>query len=91
MDWKMGAALSLIPELEDVVQRGSREKRIEALQRITALFLDGADSHNDEHVRLFDDVFGLLIEEIEASARRIVKSSGAGEQRAGQRVAPAGP
>jgi len=30
----MGAtALSLIPELEEVVQRGSREKRVEMLQR----------------------------------------------------------
>ncbi len=31
-----GAALSLIPELEQVVQHGSREKRVETLQRITA-------------------------------------------------------
>jgi uncharacterized protein (DUF2336 family) len=45
MDWKMGASLSLIPELEEVVQHGSRQKR------------------------LFDDVFGILIEEIEAKAR----------------------
>ena len=65
----MGATLSLIPELEDVVQHGSREKRVETLQRITALFLDGASRYNDEHVDLFDDVFGLLIEEIETKAR----------------------
>ena len=65
----MGAALSLIPELEDVVQRGSRQKRAETLQRITALFLDGASSYSDAHVDLFDDVFGLLIEEIETKAR----------------------
>ncbi len=65
----MGATLSLIPELEEVVQRGSREKRVETLQRITALFLDGAGSYNDEHIGLFDDVFGLLIEEIESKAR----------------------
>jgi uncharacterized protein (DUF2336 family) len=60
---------SLIPELEDVVQRGSREKRTETLQRITALFLDGASRYSDEHVDLFDEVFGLLIEEIETKAR----------------------
>jgi uncharacterized protein (DUF2336 family) len=60
---------SLIPELEEVVQRGSREKRTEALQRITALFLDGASRYNDEHVNLFDEIFGLLIEEIETKAR----------------------
>jgi len=61
--------LSLIPELEEVVQRGSREKRAETLKRITALFLHGADHYNEEHVDLFDDVFGLLIEEIETKAR----------------------
>src|SRR5271167_4555321 len=64
----MGAR-SLIPELEDVVQHGSREKRTETLQRITALFLDGASRYSDEHIDLFDDVFGLLIEEIETKAR----------------------
>jgi len=65
----MGANLSLIPELEDVVQHGSRQKRAETLKRITALFLDGASSYSDEHVELFDDVFGLLIDEIESKAR----------------------
>jgi uncharacterized protein (DUF2336 family) len=65
----MVATLSLIPELEEVVQHGSREKRIDTLQRITALFLDGAGQYNEEHVDLFDSVFGLLIEEIESKAR----------------------
>jgi uncharacterized protein (DUF2336 family) len=65
----MGAAVSLIPELEDVIQRGTREKRVETLQRITALFLNGASQYSDEHVELFDDVFGRLIEEIETKAR----------------------
>jgi uncharacterized protein (DUF2336 family) len=65
----MGAALSLIPELDDVIQHGSRQKRVETLQRITALFLDGASLYKDEHVDLFDDVFGRLIDEIETKAR----------------------
>ena len=65
----MGATFSLIPELEEVVQHGSREKRAETLQRITALFLNGASNYNDEHVDIFDEVFGLLIEEIETKAR----------------------
>src|SRR5271156_518439 len=64
----MGAALSLIPELEEVVQRGSRQKRVETLQRITRLFLAGASCYNDAHVDLFDNVFGRLIEEIETKA-----------------------
>ena len=65
----MSAALSLIPELERVVQHGSRQKRVETLQRITALFLDGAGTYTDQHVDLFDDVFGLLVDEIESKAR----------------------
>src|ERR1700728_4243219 len=69
MDLRMGAAFLLIPELEDIVQHGSRHKRVEALQRITALFLDGASHYSEEHVGLFDDVFGRLIEEIETKAR----------------------
>ncbi len=62
-------AVSLIPELEDVVRHGTRAKRVDALQRITALFLDGAKSYSDAHVDMFDDIFGLLIEEIEIKAR----------------------
>jgi uncharacterized protein (DUF2336 family) len=65
----MGAASSLIPELEEVLQRGSRHKRAEVLRRVTALFLAGAESYSDAHVALFDDVFALLIEEIETKAR----------------------
>ena len=65
----MQAVPSLIPELEDIVQNGSPRRREQALRRITALFLDGASVLNDEHVRLFDDVFNCLIEEIESKAR----------------------
>ena len=46
----MGAApASLLPELEEVVQHGSAEKRAETLRRITGLFLDGASAFKDEH------------------------------------------
>ena len=65
----MGSALSLIPELEHVIQHGSRERREETLERVTALFLGGADRYSDQHVDLFDDIFGLLIAEIETKAR----------------------
>lgn len=72
--FEMGANLSLIPELEDVVQRGSPEKRAETLERMTTLFLNGASRFSDEHVDLFDQVFGLLIEEIETKARAELSS-----------------
>jgi len=64
----MGVPASLLPELEEVVQHGSAEKRAETLRRITTLFLEGAPRFNDDHVALFDDVIGCLIEEIEAKA-----------------------
>ncbi len=65
----MGAALSLVPELQEVMQHGSRRKRVETLQRLTTLFLSGASNYSDAHVDVFDDVFGLLIKEIEGKAR----------------------
>jgi uncharacterized protein (DUF2336 family) len=65
----MRAAQSLIPELEEIVQHGSPRRRAQALERITALFLDGAGAFSEEHVSLFDDVFNLLIHEIESKAR----------------------
>jgi uncharacterized protein (DUF2336 family) len=63
------AVPALIPELEDVIQSGSAERRTQALQKITDLFLHGAGQFNEAHVDLFDDVFGRLINEIEAKAR----------------------
>ncbi len=64
----MSVPASLLPELEEVVQHGSAEKRAETLRRLTTLFIDGAPLFASEHVALFDDVIGCLIEEIEAKA-----------------------
>ncbi|HET7849678.1 MAG TPA: DUF2336 domain-containing protein [Pseudolabrys sp.] len=64
----MGDPASLLPELEEVIQHGSAEKRAETLRRITTLFLESADRINDDHVALFDDVMCCLIEEIETKA-----------------------
>ncbi len=61
----MAALASLIPELEDVLQRGSAAKRAEALERITTLFIEGADRLNADHVELFDEILSRLIIEIE--------------------------
>ena len=65
----MAPAFSLIPELEKVVRHGSDERRSEALRRITNLFLHGSGRFNEDHVRLFGDVFVMLINEIESKAR----------------------
>ena len=65
----MAPGSSLIPELESVVRNGSDERRSDALRRITALFLQGSNKFSEDHVRLFDDVFVMLINEIESKAR----------------------
>jgi uncharacterized protein (DUF2336 family) len=65
----MAAPASFIPELEDVIRRGSAERRAQTLQRITSLFLDGASQYSEAHVGLFDEVFTRLIAEIETRAR----------------------
>jgi uncharacterized protein (DUF2336 family) len=65
----MSADLLRIPELDEVVERGSPERRTKTLERITTFFLDGANRFNDDHVQLFDLVFSRLIAEIEARAR----------------------
>src|SRR4051794_18460194 len=69
MGMRMAAPVSLLPELEDVIQCGSPERRADALQRITTLFLDGASRFNEDHIRLFDDVLTRLTVEIESKAR----------------------
>jgi uncharacterized protein (DUF2336 family) len=65
----MSPAASLIPELEEIVQHGTPERRAETIRRITHLFLAGAAKFNEDHVALFDEVFGRLINEIETRAR----------------------
>jgi uncharacterized protein (DUF2336 family) len=65
----MHASVDLLPELDDMLKNGPRDKRADALKRITGLFVGNAESYNDEHIRFFDDVFGRLIEEIETKAR----------------------
>ena len=65
----MSASASLIPELEDVIQNGSAERRAKTVQRIANLFVDGSSSFNEDHIGLFDDVLCRLVVEIEAKAR----------------------
>src|SRR5262249_57600151 len=65
----MSAHASHIPELDDLIERGSPGKRATTLERMTAFFLDGASRFNDDHVRLFDVVFSRLIGAIESTAR----------------------
>jgi uncharacterized protein (DUF2336 family) len=65
----MGAHQSLMDELEDAVQSGSRDKRVETLRRITDLFLTAPAQLNDAQIGVFDDVLTHLVERVEIRAR----------------------
>jgi uncharacterized protein (DUF2336 family) len=59
---------SVIAEIEEVLRSGSKDRLDRTLHRITDLFVHGAPLYSEEHVQLFDDVLGRLVEEIEQRA-----------------------
>ena len=59
---------SLIAELESAIDSGSKDKRVDALRRITDLFVADADRLNDQQIDVFDDVLSHLIKRIEGRA-----------------------
>jgi uncharacterized protein (DUF2336 family) len=64
----MGQTPSLIAELEDAIQSGSKDKRVDTLRRITDLFVADADRFSDQQIEVFDDVLGHLIKRIQGKA-----------------------
>lgn len=65
----MSVHASHIAELDELIQRGSPERRAKTLERMTAFFLDGASRFNNDHIRLFDLIFTRLMGDIEIKAR----------------------
>jgi uncharacterized protein (DUF2336 family) len=64
----LNAGLSIVDEVEAAVNTGSAEKRLEAIKRVTDLFLSSAGSFNIEQIDLFDSVLERLIKTIEIRA-----------------------
>jgi uncharacterized protein (DUF2336 family) len=64
----MQAQKSLIAELEDAVQSGNKERRLDKLRQVTDLFLATSSRLNSEQLEVFDDVLGHLVERVEARA-----------------------
>lgn len=64
----MPSQQSLIGELEVAIASGSKDKRVDALRRVTDLFVASADKFTDQQIDVFDDVLGHLIKRIEAKA-----------------------
>ncbi len=62
------ADLSIVDEVEAAINIGSPERRIDAIKRITDLFLASAGNFDSEQIELFDDVLERLIKTIEIRA-----------------------
>lgn len=63
---------NLLDELQAALSHGTVARRVETLRRVTDLFLNNVVDYSDEHIRVFDDVFECLIEQIETSARALL-------------------
>jgi uncharacterized protein (DUF2336 family) len=63
---------SLLDELQATLAHGTVARRVEALRRVTDLFIDGAVDFSDEQIGLFDDVFQCLMDHIETSAKALL-------------------
>ena len=61
----MKFTLALMSELEDALQSGAPERRVDMLRRITDLFLTDANRLNETQVGVFDDILVHLAHRIE--------------------------
>ncbi len=60
--------------------------RLNALTRITDLFLAGSGRHSEEQIALFDDILTVLIETIEVNAKAQLSRRLSGRSDAPQKV-----
>ena len=63
---------AFLSELEDALAHGSAERRVKTLRRVTDLFVFGSNHFSDDHIAVFEGVFGHLIADIELSAREML-------------------
>jgi uncharacterized protein (DUF2336 family) len=77
---------SLILDLERAIAAGSPAMRLDALTRMTDLFLAGSGRHTDEQLALFDDILMVLIETIEVNAKAQLSRRLSGRPDAPQKV-----
>ncbi|MGY4235454.1 uncharacterized protein (DUF2336 family) [Bradyrhizobium sp. USDA 4449] len=63
---------NILDELQSALAHGTVARRVETLRRVTDLFLNNVADYTEDHVRVFDDVFQCLIEQIETSARALL-------------------
>ncbi|MBW7964291.1 DUF2336 domain-containing protein [Bradyrhizobium sp. BR 10261] len=66
------SSANLLEELQSVLAHGTVARRVETLRRVTDLFVGNAVDYSHDHIRVFDDVFQCLIEQIETSAKALL-------------------
>jgi uncharacterized protein (DUF2336 family) len=65
----MTANTSLIGDLERAMATRSGQRRSETLRKVTDLFVENAPGYGSDHISLFDDVMGRLIEDSDVAAK----------------------
>ena len=63
---------NLLDDLQATLAHGTVARRVEALRRVTDLFLNNAVDYSDEQIGLFDDVLQCLMLHIETSAKMLL-------------------
>src|SRR5215471_15124282 len=60
---------SLMGDLERAMATRSDQRRSDTLRKVTDLFVENAPNYGSDHVALFDDVMGRLIEDSDVAAK----------------------
>lgn len=69
-DSKLSA--KLIDELQTALAHGTVARRVDTLRRVTDLFVGSSTGYSARQLAVFDDVYDCLLNEIEASAKRLL-------------------
>src|ERR1700680_2613575 len=64
----MSAIREVIDQLECSLQSSSSSRRLQMLRSVTDLYLDGAATHSEENIALFDQALNQLIDYVEPQA-----------------------
>lgn len=67
-----GSAATLLDELETALAHGSESRRAHTLRQVTDLFLLNAADYTNEQTSVFDDVFDVLVRNVELSAKALL-------------------
>lgn len=66
------SASAVIPEIQELAQRGSAQRRGEIIGQIADLLMAGASDFNDDHVAVFDQALLGLVSETEVRVRALL-------------------